>query len=182
MSYVLKLLKLKFIMNKNKGFTLIELLVVIAIIGILASVVLASLNSARNKASDVAVKTNLANARAQAELFYDSNGNTYNPGLVTAAAATNLCSSSALTTNGSIVGINKNVLAAAKAQGVTSVSVGVQPTSTNAVCSALGQSWYATAPLKNPTTAGNVFCVDSLGYSGETAPANLNVTTDFNCQ
>ncbi len=58
-------------MNKNKGFTLIELLVVIAIIGILASVVLASLNSARKKGADAAVKANLSNMRAQAEIIYD---------------------------------------------------------------------------------------------------------------
>ena len=63
---------------KSKGFTLIELLVVIAIIGILASVVLASLNTARAKGADAATKSALGNSRAQAELYYDSQTpNTY---------------------------------------------------------------------------------------------------------
>lgn len=64
-------------MNKQQGFTLIELLVVIAIIGILSGIVLSSLNSARGKASNAAVKANLANIRAQAEIVYDSAGGTY---------------------------------------------------------------------------------------------------------
>ncbi len=62
-------------LNYQKGFTLIELLVVIAIIGILSSVVLASLNSARDKGADAAIKGNLNNIRAQAELVYDNSGN-----------------------------------------------------------------------------------------------------------
>lgn len=61
----------------KRGFTLIELLVVIAIIGILASVVLASLNSARDKGADAAIKSNLNNARAQAELYYDNQDRSY---------------------------------------------------------------------------------------------------------
>ncbi len=61
----------------KKGFTLIELLVVIAIIGILSSVVLASLNSARGKGADTAVQTNLDNLRTNAELYYTTNGNVY---------------------------------------------------------------------------------------------------------
>ncbi|HTK33379.1 MAG TPA: type II secretion system protein [Candidatus Paceibacterota bacterium] len=61
-------------MNKKGGFTLIELLVVIAIIGILSSVVLVSLNSARQKGSDARIQTELNQVRNQLEADFDGAG------------------------------------------------------------------------------------------------------------
>jgi len=60
--------------KKDKGFTLMELLVVIAIIGILAAVVIVSLNRARNKGKDAAVKAQMGQLRPAAEMFMDDNG------------------------------------------------------------------------------------------------------------
>ncbi len=61
-----------FCKKKNKGFTLIELLVVIAIIGILSTIVIVNVNSARAKAKDTAIKGSLDSLRSAAELYYDT--------------------------------------------------------------------------------------------------------------
>ena len=60
--------------NSSKGFTLIELLVVIAIIGILSSIVLASLNEARKNAKDASMKNSIMESAKIAEVFFYDTG------------------------------------------------------------------------------------------------------------
>jgi prepilin-type N-terminal cleavage/methylation domain-containing protein len=61
-------------MKKQAGFTLIELLVVIALIGILSSVILVSVNSARGKARDAQRMSSLDQVRVALALYYAEHG------------------------------------------------------------------------------------------------------------
>ncbi|MBX4205136.1 MAG: prepilin-type N-terminal cleavage/methylation domain-containing protein [Candidatus Doudnabacteria bacterium] len=83
----MKILRAK---NKSLGFTLIELLVVIAIIGILAAVVLVSLNSARAKSRDARRLSDVHQIQTALELYYNDCGGypTTAQGLTAAAAGT----------------------------------------------------------------------------------------------
>jgi prepilin-type N-terminal cleavage/methylation domain-containing protein len=137
----------------NRGFTLIELLVVIAIIGILASVVLASLNSARAKGSDAAIKSSINNARAQAELYYDSNGNSYDPA---GSTNTGVCS---------------------QAGGVATILAGVDTANgAGAVVCNSAAGAYAIQSVLVSVTPTAYYCVDSAG-AAKTGTAVLGAAT-----
>jgi len=60
--------------KKQKGFTLIELLVVVAIIGILSTVVMASLNSVRIKSRDAKRLSDMHQMQVALELYYNAFG------------------------------------------------------------------------------------------------------------
>ncbi len=126
------------------GFTLIELLVVVAIIGVLSSVVLASLNSARGKGNDAKVQAQLSSLRGAAEIYYSNQSpNSY----------TSMCSVSA----GDASGLDQYLDEDNYPAGVGTIGC---------VSSATAYQVHAALPF-----VGGYWCVDSLGASRKIASA-----------
>ena len=141
---------------KTRGFTLIELLVVIAIIGILSSVVLASLNTARSKSNDAAVQADMTGIRTQAAL-YNTNNNNYGGNATDVSDCTAGVFGDAIITN--------QIAAVRKANNNGTVTCNI---------AANGTAYAMSAALVY--TPNTYFCVDSTGVATTTTTA-LGVAT-----
>lgn len=130
----------------RRGFTLIELLVVIAIIGILSSVVLASLNTARSKGTDAKIQSEIRSIQVNAEIYYDNNGNVYG-------------SSSTVSTS-----CRANVFAFASNPNIYQIITDLMSAHGTAdpVCSSSSAGYAISHQLLSPTT-NTFFCADSSG-------------------
>lgn len=125
-----------------RGFTLVELLVVIAIIGILSTVVIASLGTARTKSQDTALIANLNNIRPQAVLFADNNDGNYGIVAVTCSTEPSIFVSPVIA----------NQITAAISSGGGDAS-----------CQSTPSSWAVSVPLKSDPISS--WCVDSTNIS-----------------
>ncbi len=162
-------------MNKNKGFTLIELLVVVAIIGILSSVILASLNNARDKGKDASVKSQLSSMKAQAELFFSKGDELYSGVCITGKEE-----------GGFGTDTDPGLLQAViSATAIDNGGLNVSPSTAGAwnmiTCHDSEDAWAVDAPMNDSAEGSpSMFCVDSTGVSKE---SDEPISADaFSCQ
>lgn len=165
---------------RERGFTLIELLVVIAIIGILASVVLASLNTARTKGREASAKSSFSQARAAAEIAYDSNNSSYAAMCPTdaagLAAGTNATTLRESLMNGSQAIAGTALTDATYDRGtVGGTTAAAAPNAVGDVaCVSDGNEYFVQLFI----ATGRIFCIDAAGFAGEISTARDPDTAD----
>lgn len=163
--------------KENKGFTLIELLVVIAIIGILASVVLVSLQSARKKGNDARVMSNVTQLRTLIESSYNAN-NAYSD----LTGTTRVFSQP---TTGNLDILVDDIIAQQNAGGLTA-SYGASSSGTVVITKTIDNPGRGFAIYARLPGGASYFCIDSTGNTKNNATfptsAPSSDSTASNCQ
>jgi prepilin-type N-terminal cleavage/methylation domain-containing protein len=144
--------------NAKGGFTLIELLVVIAIIGILSSIVLVSLNSARVKGTDTRALSDAQQMRTWLETQY--NGSGY-PVLNGANASCNAAANSNTnaTFGSCVLGPDANA---------TALNADANSASGNPIYISVNPNNAAYAIRAYQKSTSKYFCLDSTGATNQT--------------
>jgi prepilin-type N-terminal cleavage/methylation domain-containing protein len=148
----------------QKGFTLIELLVVIAIIGILSSVVLASLSSARTRGTDAAVQADLANMRAQAELYNTANNSFGTSSTDGTAGSHAYCGTANTVFTATTTGIRNALVGVAAKTGGTN-AIGTAASRVACAANTVSSTQTTFAVMASTSDATRSWCVDSAGAS-----------------
>ncbi len=120
---------------------------------------LASLNTARTRGNDAAIKSNLATIPVQAELYYDTNGNY---GTVTTDVTT--CSNANTFIYSDVTA--RNALNAATSSAAANGTCFLNGNGTN------NNAYAISVPLRN----GGHWCVDSTGFKGQIGSATADET------
>ncbi len=141
--------------QKKDGFTILELLVVIAIISILAAIVWAYMSQSRDRGGDAGVKSNVLNARSQAEFFFNGSATSTN-------SYVGVC-------NDGKNGIYKRLQAAARASGRTPQTTYLNTTGSGGdteVCHSDVTRYVVWTPLVG-STDGDIrgLCIDSTNVA-----------------
>ena len=156
-------------LNKSSGFTLIELLVVIAIIGILAGIVLTSLSSARNKANDAKIISQLGQIRSAAELNFNPNDGQGGWGQ---AGSTQTCGNAAApTTPPTVAPLFKKPELVKLISSTAALSSGGTYCNVIPASGTARASWLFGATLVSDTS--KTWCVDSSGNSKLITPGTI---------
>jgi prepilin-type N-terminal cleavage/methylation domain-containing protein len=179
-----------------RAFTLIELLVVIAIIGVLASIVLASLSSAKKKGGDARVISDVLQLRVAFEGDRSPTDfrNSFNPTGTNAAAITSTSANGPATISSLL-----NDASANGATGYTGSSTIEQSGNSIGGCTTAGSnceivvvvngtsngtSWTTATTqyaIWGRQSSGSWFCVDSTGATKSNSAVGTLASTNYIC-